>query len=660
MDNRKRILVVFVAICAAFLLVLGTVLKLQLFPNPKTVEMAKQYMDVKDIPPKRGDILDRNGNALAITIEYDRLCVDPVEVKDKEALITLLSKEINMSAQELRPKISPDDPNKRYVKIKNILTREESRNLKSLVKRPKDVGLIFEPVPKRFYPNKTLASHVIGFVDGAANGADGVERYYDEYIKTVGSRIRFQKDNKGNPIYSDSKPEFLSKSDDNLVYLTIDSDMQYQIERELKSSVEKWRALSGTVIVMDPYTGEIIALANYPNFDPNDLKESSGLAMRNRAVTDIFEPGSTFKIVTAAMALKYGVTDLKEKFWDENGVFTVGDRKVKEAKGHDYGSMTISDIIAKSSNIGSAKLGLKIGYSNFMKGLDEFGFGQKTGVDIPGEVSGLVNRHGGQVELSNMAFGQGISVTAMQMARIYSVIANGGYDVTPHIVKKIVSKNGDEIFASSNDLRGDSLIPQNTADILADMLRSVVEEGTATGTDISGFDIGGKTGTAQKAVKGGYSKDKYLASFMGFFPVSRPKYTLIVIIDEPKGSYYAAVVAVPLFRNIADILIQNSSVTPMSKKESEKKNAESKKPESKKTEPKKLEAKTVMLSVVSNIPNDPSKVPNLTGLTLRDALKSLSGKWDDIKVDGTGRVVRQIPAPGARNPDEKVISLWLE
>ena len=651
--SKKRILLVFGAICCAFVLVLGAVLKLQLFPNPKTVDLSKQYMDVKDIPPKRGDIFDRNGNPLAITVEYDRLCVDPVEVKEKEKLIELLSQEIGMTVEELKPKIYPDDPNKRYVKVKALLTRQESRRLKEIVKRPKDYGLIFEPLPKRFYPSKTLASHVVGFVDGAANGADGIENYYDEYIKTARSRIRYQKDNKGNPIYSDSKPEFLSKENENAVYLTIDSDLQYQIERELKLTVEKWRAASGTVIVMDPHTGEIIALANYPDYDPNEIKEAASFAMRNRAVSDIFEPGSTFKIVTAALALKNKVVTLQEKFWGENGSFVVRDKKIREAKGHDYGWMTISEIIAKSSNIGSAKLGLRIGYSNFIKGIEEFGFGQKTGVDLPGEVSGLINRHGAEVELSNMAFGQGISVTALQMVRMYSIIANGGYDVTPHIVKKIVSKDGEEIFTSSGDLKGDSLIPEDISKTLGNMLRSVVEEGTATGTDISGFDIGGKTGTAQKPVRGGYSKDKYVASFLGFFPVSRPKYTMLVIIDEPKGNYYAGVVAVPLFRNVANILIQNSGVTPLSQKESDAKKPEAKKEATKVVTPP-VAARRAVIS------NDPNTVPNLTGLTLRDALKSLSGKWDDIKVQGTGRVVRQAPAPGPRNPDEKIITIWLE
>jgi len=658
MDKDKtkgRIQFVFVLISIAFVTVLGAVLKLQLFPNPKTVELAKQYINIKDLPPKRGDILDRNGNPLAITVEYDRLSVDPGDIKDKEALIKILSKELNMSDKELRPKIFPDDPNKRYVKIKNILTRQESRRLKEIIKRPKDYGLIFEPVPKRSYPNKSLASHAIGFIDAAADGKNGVEGYYDEYIKTASSRIRYQKDNKGNPIYSASNPAFLSKGNDNVVYLTIDSDIQYQIERELKAAVEKWRAASGTVIVMDPYTGEIISLANYPDYDPNDLKESANFAMKNRAVTDIFEPGSTFKIVTAGIALKTKTTDLNEKFWDENGSFVVGGKKISEAKGHDYGWMNIEGIIAKSSNIGSAKLGLKIGYSKFITGIDEFGFGQKTGVDLPGEVSGLIQRKGGQVELSNMAFGQGISVTAMQMVRMYSIIANGGYDVTPHVVKKIVNKNGEEILAASktNDSKGDSLIPEDIAHSLGDMLRSVVSEGTATGTDISGFDIGGKTGTAQKPVRGGYSKDKYVASFLGFFPVSKPKYSMLVLIDEPKGNYFAAVVAVPLFRDIANVLIQNSSVTPMASKDN------------KKEDPKKVELKAPIKATPEPLrkpvlSSDPSSVPNLTGLTLRDALKSISGKWDDIKVEGAGRVVRQVPSPGPRNEQDRIITIWLQ
>jgi len=328
---------------------------------------------------------------------------------------------------------------------------------------------------------------------------------------------------------------------------------------------------------------------------------------------------------------------------------------IREAKGHDYGLMTVEEIIAKSSNIGSAKLGLRIGYDNFISGIDAFGFGQKTGVDLPGEISGMVHRTGGPVELSRMAFGQGISVTAMQMIRMYSIIANGGYDVTPHIVKKIINKNGEEIVAPSGDSKGDSLIPKDIAKSLGDMLRSVVAEGTATGVDISGFDIGGKTGTAEKPERGAYSKDKYIASFFGFFPVAKPKYSMIVLIDEPKGGYYGAAVAGPLFKNVANFLIQNSNVTPMSSREQDNKKETAKKVESK-PEPVKKAPEPVRRAVVSN---DPNTVPDLTGLTLRDALKSLSGQWE-VKVEGAGRVVRQVPAPGPRNQQDNVITIWLQ
>jgi len=627
--------------CLAFIILLAESFRLQVMPNPKTTDKAKQFFGQADIPAKRSDIFDRNGNPLAISVDYDGIYVDPLVLKDKEKYADILSKELKIPRSELISKFYPKDTKKRYVKIKPILTREESKRVIPLIKDEK--GFIIQKTPKRFYPNNTLASHVIGSVNSESKGADGVEAYYDEYIKVGGKKVFFQKDAKGRPVYSGNDDFLRAAEPDNTLYLTIDSNLQYQVERALKTTVEKYKALSGTVIIMDPYSGEIISLANYPDYNANSIKGPVGLSMKNKAIADVFEPGSIFKAITAGLALKYKVTDLKEKFWDENGVFQVANKKIREAKGHDYGWLTISDIIAKSSNIGSAKLGLLIGFDRFIAGVTELGFGSKTGIDLPGEVSGIVNKKGGKVELSNMAFGQGISVTAIQMTRAYSIIANGGYDITPHIVKKIVNKDGKETFVSA-DARGDLLIPTEVTKELSNMLRSVVEEGTAMGTDISGFDICGKTGTAQKPVHGGYSKDKYVSSFVGYFPASNPKHTLLVLIDEPKGQYYSAAVAVPLFRTIANMIIQNRSVAP--------KNTDA----GAKTPPKVSET----VESPAQTAYDPSVVPDLKGMSLRHALNILSDKWDDVKVEGNGRIVKQDPLPGKRSPEDKVIKIWLE
>ncbi|MEI6079096.1 MAG: penicillin-binding transpeptidase domain-containing protein, partial [bacterium] len=487
-----------------------------------------------------------------------------------------------------------------------------------------------------------------------------VERFYDEFIKsTSGEKIKYEKDGKNRLIYSGGNV-FLSSDSGKTIYLTIDSNMQYQVERELKETVESKSAASGTVIVMNPKTGEILALANYPNYDSNEPGKYSGFNLRNRAITDLLEPGSIFKIFSACFALKTKVIDLKTEIWGENGKFhlTAGRKPViiKEAKGHDYGKMTVSTIIAKSSNVGAAKLGLLVGEKDFFEGVESFGFGSRTDIDLPGEISGIVNKKGGKVTLATSAFGQGISVTPIQIVKGYSIIANGGYEVTPHVVRKIVNENGEEI-QDTGVQRGDQIISTDLAKELAVMLRSVVEEGgTGTATDITGFEIAGKTGTAQKAGRGGYSADKYAVSFAGFFPASDPQYTMLVLIDEPKGAYFAAVVAVPLFKKIANIIIQNQSIAPklMPKLDANKGQDKGLPTKVQQANDKPVQAPT------SFLPHDPAIVPDLRGMSLRQALSVISTNWDDVKTYGSGKVTRQNPVPGKRNADDKVISIWLE
>ncbi|MCX6112050.1 MAG: penicillin-binding protein 2, partial [Proteobacteria bacterium] len=620
--NKKRIVIVFVVLTAVFLILLGRAIFLQIFPDERIVKIAKkQYSGKIGLSPKRGDIFDRNGNPLAISMDFESLYADPTLITDKKTAAEILSKEIGLNYSDTLEKIS--SPGKRFVWLKHLMSPEEAKKLQPLFKKERGLRTIKEP--KRVYPNNTLASHIIGFVDRDAKGMDGVERFYDEFIKNTNVEVKYEKDGKNRLIYSNGNM-FLSGDSGNTVYLTIDSNLQYLVEKELKQTVENRNAQSGTVIVMNPKTGEILALANYPTYNPNEPGKSNGFNMRNRAISDLFEPGSIFKIFSAGLALKNHAIDLTTKIWGENGrLQLVGGRRpvtIKEAKGHDYGWMTVSELIAKSSNVGAAKLGLMVGENNFFEGVESFGFGNRTDIDLPGEINGIVNKKGGKVTLATAAFGQGISVTAVQVVKGYSIIANGGYDVVPHVVKRIVDEKGNEMQVSLSQ-KGDQIISTDLAKQLSNMLRSVVEEGTATATDIMGFELAGKTGTAQKASKGGYSADKYAVSFAGFFPASDPQYTMLVLIDEPKGAYFAAVVAVPLFRTIADAIIQNQSVTPkvMPKYEAKKTIQQTIRQEDKKTE-------TVFK------PHDPNIVPDLRGMSLRQALSVISNNWNDVNTYG--------------------------
>ncbi len=648
--SRKRILFVFSILLLSFIIFLFTAIKLQIFPDQRIVDQAKkQYTRKIELAPKRGNILDRNGNPLAVSVDLDSIFVDPslIPVAERPDLSKKLSQALGLEQDVVLKKMNEQ---KRFVWIKRFLSFDESANIKELVKH-EGIDVIKEP--KRVYPNGYLASHVIGFVNRDAEGKDGVERYYDDFIKSQNVSEKYERDRKGRVIYVGSNA-FISTDNGRTVYLTIDSNIQYQVERELKRVVEEKDATSGTVIVMDPHNGDILALANYPTYDPNDLSKTNNFDMRNRAVTDVFEPGSIFKIVTVGIALINKVMSLKDTLWGENGKFVVVSGKkpiiIKESKNHDYGFMDLKKLISVSSNIGSAKLSLMIGKDKFEQGINKFGFGKRTEIDLPGEVIGLYPKRVGKVELANMGFGQGISVTPMQMVKSYAVIANGGYDVIPHVVDNIKDEKGKTIYEYDYE-KEDKVVPTDITKELTSMLRSVVEEGTGTSTNIQGFEIVGKTGTAQKHIPGqsGYSKDKYASSFAGFFPESDPKYAMLVIIDEPKkGSYYGGSVAGPLFRKIANIIVQGTDTKiPLNdKKEEKKKHFEEEYKEQTYRE------KDVVV--------EKGTVPDLKGRSLRDALRMISADFKEVKVNGNGRVVRQEPQSGPKPEGQDTITLWLE
>ncbi len=655
--SRKRILFIFGVVLVSFVFFMFTAIKLEIFPDARIVERAKTQYTIEDkLIPRRGNIMDRGGLPLAVSVDLDSVFADPSLVIDTERpkIAQELSSILSLDYKDVFEKLG--EP-KRFVRIKSLLSFDESAKLQQLLfkknKKGKSerlypgIGIIKEP--KRIYPNDTLASHVIGFVNRDADGKDGVEKYYDEFIKSRASSIKYSRDGEGRVIYSGAD-SFLTSDNGNTVYLTIDNNIQYQVERELKKTVDQKQALSGTVIVMNPKNGEILALANYPSYNPNDLSTTDNFAMKNRSVTDGFEPGSVFKIVTAGIALKNKAISLTDKLWGENGHFQLVGGKhpviIKEAKGHDYGYMDIKTLIAKSSNIGSAKLGLMIGKNNFYKGIDDFGFGRKTEVDLPGEVNGILIRNNvGKVELANMGFGQGISVTPMQVVKAYSAVANGGYIVIPHVLKKIVNEDNEVIYEYPYE-RGSQIISNDLSKELRSMLRGVVEEGgTATATDITGFEIAGKTGTAQKAIGGHYSKDKYVVSFGGLFPASDPQYVMLVLIDEPKGAYFASVVAVPLFKTIAYILIQGSEkLVPIYTKKQE-------------VPQQKIEEKE---ENIEDYNLDSQTVPNLSGKTVRTALKMIPPSFKKVNVYGDGRVVKQDPQAGPKSEEAQAISIWLE
>jgi len=340
----------------------------------------------------------------------------------------------------------------------------------------------------------------------------------------------------------------------NDVVLTIDEGLQYIVEKHLDEAMSKWQASSATAIMMDPFTGEILAMANRPTYDPNNLNSVKNMAnVRNRAITDLYEPGSTFKIVTASGALEEKIVKLSSKFDCSQGYIDVGGKRVKDA--HRHGVLTFEEVIQKSSNVGTIKIAMMLGKDRLYKYIKKFGFGEKTGIDLPGEVSGYVRppeRWSG-TSLGAIPIGQEVAVTALQILRAYSAVANGGFLVNPYIVSEVRAPDGKILFKAV--IKRNRVISEETSEIMKNILKKVTEEGgTATQARLEGNAVAGKTGTAQKydPKTGRYSKDKFVGSFVGFIPVQNPRIALIVVIHDPKGAHYGGVVAAPVFKAISD------------------------------------------------------------------------------------------------------------
>lgn len=641
--SKTRINFVFLIFVICFAVLSYRNINFQIKPDPRLVNRAKkQFVGTIDLTPKRGDILDKNGRAIAVSRTISSLYAEPCIIENKKELAKKISKELEINFSTVYSKLNND---KYFVWIKRKLSDDEFLKIQDLVDKTR--GLNFKKENKRYYPNQTLGSHIVGYVNIDSKGKSGIEAYYDDYLVDNNKKFVYEKDARGRVLLS-SQNTFAVTESDNSVFLTIDNSVQYFVERELKDTVEKFKAKSGTVIVINPSNGEIISLANYPNYDPNENSNYDSFIWKNRAITDLYEPGSTFKIFTVAVGLSGGFVKENEIIDGTGGRLLVGTGKsakyIKEAKGHDYGKMTLSELIAKSSNVGSAKLGLIIGYKNLVEGVKKFGFASKTNLDAVGEVNGKIRAKGGSVDLANIAFGQGLGVTPIQIVKGYSIIANGGYNIQPHFVKKIVDKDG--VLVKEHKLNiNDRIIDGELAKNLRKMLRMVVEEGTATATDIDGFQIAGKTGTAEKFINGKYSDDKYIASFVGFFPADNPKYTMLTLIDEPQHDYYASVVAVPLFRKVASYIIQNDSISPNNIVATEITGS--------KLYNTSLENKTK--SAYSK-----NEVPAMQGLSLREVLSLLGSEWEDVEVIGSGKIVKQYPLPGKKDDGSKKITLWLE
>ncbi|PIQ99817.1 MAG: penicillin-binding protein [Nitrospinae bacterium CG11_big_fil_rev_8_21_14_0_20_45_15] len=524
-----------------------------------SAQSEKQYQLTVKIDYGRGQILDRNGTPLATNLETESIYASPQIIFDKEKTAQALSKSLGLDLASLRKKISSK---KQFVWIKRKCTFAEAENVRQLGL----AGINFVMEHKRFYPKRELASSVIGFVGMDNQGLSGVELRHHSYLKGFTQLKIMEKDARGRSVSSFDSANANKGSRD--VRLTIDEVIQFTTELHLREQVEKFHAKSGFAVVMDPYSGEILALANIPGFNPNQYMSYKPSTWTNHVVSSSYEPGSIFKPIVASAILDKGMIQPEETFFCENGSFKFGRTYIREAANHRFGDLSLKEIIAKSSNIGSVKVAQKLGEENFYDYIKRFGFGEKTGVDLPGESGGQLKslEEWSQRSIASISFGQEIGVTPLQMVSALSAIANGGRLMQPKIAQAIM-KDGKEIKVFPSRAIKRAISPKASKK-MTDILKSAVKDGTGKNAILEGYDVAGKTGTAQKMdpETKSYSETGYIASFIGFVPAESPRLAILVMIDEPKEKHWGGTVAAPVFHKIAKQVLRYLNV-PSSKEQ---------------------------------------------------------------------------------------------
>lgn len=631
---KVRVILISLLLFFSFVLVVGRMFQLQVLKKEQLYTLAaRQQMSHVPLVPKRGTIYDRNGNELAVSLEVDSVYADSKNVIEVERAVQELSMIFQKEKKDLRERLKSD---KSFRWIQRKISQRETEAVKAL--NLSGVHLLKEN--KRFYPHSHLGAHLIGFVGLDSKGLEGIERQYDALLNGKQHVLVTERDAMGRGIMMAGGPYEKEEHYRNL-FLTIDQQIQYIAEAELNQSVLKWGARGGMVIVMDPMTGKVLAMASHPFFNPNQFIQYRPKSWRNRAISDMFEPGSMFKAFLAASVLEERIVQPSDSFDCEGGSYTVYDRTIRDHTKH--GWLTFQQIIKVSSNIGAAKAAEKMGKERFYRSLCNFGFGEKTQVGLPGEARGIVQhpRYWPPVMLHTIAFGHGIAVTGIQMATAFSAIANGGILMKPQVVEKITDEKG-EVIQSFRPETVRRVISEETSRKVMALLKGTTEKG-GTGEQAipQGYEVGGKTGTAQKVdnVLGGYSEDRFTSGFIGFAPAEEPKIVVLVAIDEPRGSTYGGVVAAPVFRAIVEKVLPHLNVFPKGtmivKNETNLfggRETSGSLPASEEVTVGKGIERVVM--------------PDLVGLSMRNALIRLEGKGLTIKVSGNGRLVEQVPKPG--------------
>ena len=628
-DNKRIEYTVRVLLCIAVVLV-GRLFFLQIID--KSDLQAKNLSQVqvdRKLQSPRGTIYDRNGRPLAMSVVTKSLYADPKMIKQSPSEVAeLIAPYVTMSKEDIVKSLQEDTA---FVWIDRMMEPEKSKAVAQLIEDKNLEGLNFVEESKRYYPNGNLAAQVLGFVGTDDKGLDGLEMVLDDELKGGVQQEIVATDNKGNAIFGSVLSKFLPDKGKS-VTLTIDATIQFISERALDKAMIDTGAKHASVIVMDPKTGEILAMANRPSYDPNNYNQSGEEAFKNIAVTNLYEPGSTFKPIIASAALAAGKWKL-DTVYNDKGAFAANGHIIRNWNGEGYGPVRLLDILKYSINTGMAEIGTLTGADILSKYVRDYGFGSETGIELPGEGAGILYNPEdmSKLDVATMSIGQGIAVTPLQMVRAFGALSNGGAMMKPHIIKSYSNSQGDVTSTTETSVVGQP-VPAETAKTIVDILEKEVSEGGGTKAMVEGYHFGGKTGTAQKldTKHGGYLDGQYIASFIGFGPVEDPKFVVLVVIDDPqKGSYYGSQIVAPVFKDIVSQLVRYYQMSPSVK-----------------------DGATVAAVPAAKLPavkpnGDGSVVlPDFRGYTFGEVRDWLHTAGLYFKPDGTGKAISQEQLPG--------------
>ncbi len=634
-DLRARVLILAALLAAAFGGLTGRLAWLQVVKRAELAQLAeRQYSRTVVLHAQRGPILDRQGTPLATSTPTESLFVQPRSVGDPVRVTARLAPIIGLPPAEVHAVLTSS---RSFVWLRRRLPPAVAAGVRAL----REPGLGFLPEPLRLYPNRELAAHVVGF-EGVEGGLEGIERAFEGELAGTPGKAIVGRDALGREV---AAPHMLEPPQPGLgVMLTLDRAIQYMTERELDAAYRRTGARSAMAVVLDPRTGEVLALAIRPTFNPNTfLDVPSRDRWRDRAVTDPFEPGSTFKVILAAAALEEGVVRPEDRIYGENGSVTIAKTTIHDWK--KYGWLTFSEVLQNSSNVGSIKVGLALGRERYYRYMSAFGFGAATGVGLPGESRGLLRAPGrwSLLSLPTMSIGQEVSVTALQLVSAFGAVANGGTLMQPRIVRATFDAEGREVrrFAPTPVRQ---VISPETARTLTRILVRVVESGTGHNAAIPGYEVAGKTGTAQKLdpATRRYSRSPGVLSFVGWAPADEPRFVMLVVLDEPRKEQWGSEAAAPIWSAIGRGILRYLEVAPRDVLPMQIVTRPS--PEAPAAS---VTAPVRFVSTDAAVDADGSRgMPDLTGRTLRSALAALAPLRLAVEIRGQGRVVRQAPRPG--------------